>query len=99
MTNRWQYLVGPWSYGSFIVGYSIFLTLLAISAGYWVRHQQNAWWRKLKNKPLNELLAIRSRDRLSQSQAMVIEWLIEFREHYPFEPMPEQPPDDVHQQP
>ena len=96
MTNRWQYLVGPWSYGSFIVGYFIFLTILGISLGYWVRHRQNVWWREIRNEPLNELSAIRSRGRLSDFQAAAIEWLIEFRETCPHEPVPQEPPDDIY---
>ena len=51
-----------------------------------------AWWRKTRNEPLNELSAIKSCGRLSDFQAAVIEWLIEFRETCPNEPVPEEPP-------
>jgi hypothetical protein len=68
------------------------VALLAISIGYWVRHRQYAWWRKTRNEPLNELSAIKSCGRLSDFQAAVIEWLIEFRETCPNVPVPEGPP-------
>ena len=96
MSGAWPYLVGPWSYGSFIIGYFVLLTFILISAACYVRWRQNAWWRRVRNVPVDDLCAMRSRSGLWPFQEIAIQWLIDFREREPYANPPEMPPEALY---
>ncbi len=91
MTWR-HYLVGPWPYGSFIVGYCIFVTTVALSLACWVRRRHYAWWCQVRGKSLSELYELKSCSSISHYRENAIDWMVHFLQEHPLEPVPEEPP-------
>jgi hypothetical protein len=91
----WHYLVGPWPYGSFIIGYGIFVTAIGLSLAYWVRRRHYAWWRQVRGKSLSELYELKSCNGISHYRENAIDWMVHFLQEHPFEPVPEEPPAQI----